>query len=88
MSDEDLPPPEPIWVALALVTWALASALAPTVRVRFVRNLERLCDESEARRHVVAIETQPRAVGPLWVANIVALTWLRRLIAELRAAQK
>ena len=88
MTDDEIPPIEPLWVALAMVTWALALALAPSVRERFVGALERLCDDLEARRHVVAIDTLPSDVAPLWAANAVAATWVRSLIAELREAQK
>lgn len=72
-STGDMPRPTAIWIALAIVTWATATALGPTRRARFVAALERLAGEHAAR-------DAGRPVN-------LAATWIGRMVSELRAAE-
>jgi hypothetical protein len=83
-----LPRPEAIWIALAFVVWAVAAALGAQRRARFIDALAAVTQNEDARRRVVAINStngRRRAV----TANVqVAVTYVSRIVAELRAADR
>jgi hypothetical protein len=81
-----LPPPEPVWIALGLITWALASALSKAARTRFIDTLDALCSDHAARNRIAAFRHISPKTRHVPHATRVALAYLRRIIAELRAA--
>lgn len=85
--DDEMPPPEAIWVALALVTWAIAIALAPTVRGRFIQALANLAAEHEARGRFITFSPPSRRASNLPRATRLAVAWVRSILSELRAAR-
>jgi hypothetical protein len=88
MSEEhELPPPEAIWLALGMVTWAIAAALAPKARARFLDALTRLTDEHSARQRIIALSSVTPKTGNLSRGVRLAVAWIRRILAQLRAAR-
>lgn len=78
-----MPKLEPIWLALGIVVWAIASAMAAPMRARFIKALETIIKEHEDRRRIVAFDR--RSLGKREVSRIirVAIVFLRRLLEGL-----
>lgn len=82
-----MPPPEAIWMALGLIAWAVAMALAPTVRGRFMNALEMLSEQHEARWRVVSFPPPSLKTGDMSHATRIAIAWVRSILDEFRAAR-
>jgi hypothetical protein len=82
------PKAEAIWLALAIVIWAVAEALEDGRGERFIAALERRADEHEALRRVVTFGTTDGQRSMLRRHAGVASQWLSRVAAELRAARR
>lgn len=82
-----MPKLEPIWLALGDVTWAMATALSPTVRTRFIEALERLADAHENKQQLAAFDIFSLSRRDRARAMRVANTFIRRLIVDLKAAR-
>lgn len=83
-----LPKPEPVWVALSLIVWAVAAALSAQQRSRFIDTLDSLAKDQEARRQVVAINVTNGRRRALTQSVQVAARFIERIVVELRAARR
>lgn len=83
-----VPKPEPVWIALAFVIWAIALALGPQRRTRFIEALSELAENEEARRRVISINATNGRRRQVTASVQVAVRFARRIVAELRAADR
>jgi hypothetical protein len=79
------PKPEPVWIALGIVVWAVAVALGPKRRQAFIDTLAELTDDHAARRRVIGFEPPQSRSRALSQSVLVAAAWLQRLIGDLKA---
>lgn len=80
------PKPEPVWVVLGIVVWAVAVALGPKRRRVFIDTLDELTAEHAARGRVVAFGTHSARSRALSSSARTGAAYLQRLIAALRTA--
>lgn len=80
-----MPRPEPIWIALGMVAWAVARALSAERRDRFIDALQMTAAEHEQARRVVAFGPSDGGRRDMRRHARVAGAWVSRLAAELRA---
>lgn len=79
-----LPAPTAIWIALAVIAFAVAVALGSRRRIRFIEAIEKLVAEHEARTRVVGFGRPQARSAAMTRAIRPAAAWLHRLAAELR----
>lgn len=79
---DHLPKPDAIWVALGIVTVAIATALGARRRADFVTALRTLADRHDARERIIAFgrQTNGRTMSRAVQGGVA---WVRRLIVEL-----
>jgi hypothetical protein len=78
-----MPRPEPIWIALGIVIFAIAEALEDGRGRRFLDALERRADEHRASPRVVPLVGQ----RPTSQASQQASAWVAKIAQELRSAK-
>ena len=83
-----LPKPEAIWVALAIVVWAIAAALGPRRRAGFIDAMAAATAQHEARERVLAFGRNGAHSREMSRSVRAATAWLRRLEAALRTAAR
>jgi hypothetical protein len=86
--DPHMPRPEPIWVALSILIWALAETLGPTRRARLLGAMARYCEADELRRRVTALHLRNGRRRAVSQSAQVACAWITRIVVELGAERR
>ena len=85
------PKPEPALIVIGMVIWAIAVALGPQRRARFIEALAEQVESEEGRRRVVSITTANATTNggrrALTQAVNFSARFVGRIVAELRAAR-
>jgi hypothetical protein len=85
--NKQMPPPDPIWIALGIVIWALAEALGEKRRPQFIAALERIAADHSARGKIVSLHINGRRRSVAASAK-VASNYITRIVGEMRAAYR
>lgn len=78
------PKPDPQWVALGIVVWAVAVALGSKRRKVFIEALDELTDDHATRRRVIGFDPPQARSRALSQSVLVAAAWLNRLVTDLK----
>lgn len=81
-----MPEPDPMWIALGFVIWALARALGGRRRDIFIDALSELSGDQQAAHRVVSMHATNGRKRAFTQSVQVAESYIARIVAELRAA--
>jgi hypothetical protein len=84
-TDDHMPPPDPVWLTLGILIFAIAAALGPTRSAAFIAALDEQAAGQASRRRVIAIHATDGRRRAVTRSVQVAATFVARIVAELRA---